>query len=261
MEIPYRDLTMTDGSFTRIEYYHEENIEQPTAYQTFLRRMGFIHQEYATWATIINDSITFMELSARKLQEKTLNPMVKFAKGTDTRQWFAGSTDDLEEMLAMRFGQLPMNVLCLAHVDERKNEISGEIFRGPFVPGRLGKRGLMGAAYQEFYHAYRVPDMERAGKYIWQLQTTPRQGYAATTQLDAPDPCWPSYEALWANYWKKTRVPIHCTCYGEFGMGKSTFAATWPGPRLVLCWDPHGKDMPYRKRAISDSGLKVYSIG
>ena len=154
--------------------------------------------EYANWKTVVNDSATFMELCARKLEEKVLNPMVKFAKGTDTRQWFSGSTDSLEEMLVYRFASLPMNVVTVCHVDERKNEISGEILRGMSAPGRLSKRGLLSAAYQEQYHLYTVRDEN--GKRHHQLQSNNRDGWVATSQIEVPDPCYPSYESLWANW-------------------------------------------------------------
>ena len=31
-------------------------------------------------------------------------------------------------------------------------------------------------------------------------------------------------------------------------VGKSTMAATFPKPMLVHCFDPFGKDLPYRKK-------------
>ena len=174
---------------TRIEYYHDENSELPEAMQLFRYRMAIFQAEYANWATVVTDSLTFMELSARKLEEKVMNPMEKFAKGTDTRQWFAGSTDSLEEMIVWRFASLPMNVLTLCHIDERKNEVSGEILRGPSAPGRLSKRGLLMAAYQEQYHLYTVRNEQ--GGLIHQMQTQNRDGWVATTQIGAPDPCYP----------------------------------------------------------------------
>jgi len=37
--------------------------------------------------------------------------------------------------------------------------------------------------------------------------------------------------------------------YGDTGTGKSTFAASFPKPLLVFCFDPAGKDIPYWKKA------------
>lgn len=40
----------------------------------------------------------------------------------------------------------------------------------------------------------------------------------------------------------------HFLVYGEPGSGKSTFAATFPTPILVCCFDAYGKDSPYLRR-------------
>ena len=56
------------------------------------------------------------------------------------------------------------------------------------------------------------------------------------------------------------RKNIHAIAYGDSGVGKSTFAATFPKPMLVFCWDPYGKDLPYQKGAQSVSDLLTYEI-
>ena len=114
--VKYRDVQAPDG-LVRIEYYHDEDIENPSAINTLRYRLAMLHQEYATWQTIVTDSITFMELAARKWEEKVMNPMTKFAKGTDTRQWFAGSTDTIEELIIMRYASLPMNCVICCHLE------------------------------------------------------------------------------------------------------------------------------------------------
>ena len=42
--------------------------------------------------------------------------------------------------------------------------------------------------------------------------------------------------------------PIHVLVYGEPGAGKSTFAATFPNPKIVMMFDPMGKETPYLKK-------------
>ena len=54
--------------------------------------------------------------------------------------------------------------------------------------------------------------------------------------------------------------PIHCLVYGDPGSKKSTFAATFPTPGIVISCDPHGKDQPYWRRGIP-SALKLASLG
>ncbi len=231
----------------RMEYYHDVDPANPTAYERFLYRMAMFDKEAHQWPVVVVESGTFMELAARKREEKVINPMEKFGKGTDTRQWFSGSTDALEEMLIMRLGSLPMNVIVVTHIDERRNEISGEILRGPFAPGRLSKRGLLCAAYQEQYHTFAGRGED--GKRFYALQTVNDGMWAATTQIEAPDPCFPTYDAIFQNRPDMKGKPIHVLVYGDTGTGKSTFASTFRacGNMLVWCFDPYGKDLPYHK--------------
>lgn len=245
-KVPYRDMQHADG-LVRIEYYHNDSIEKPDVFTPYRYRMGMLSNEYEWWKTLVTDSVTFMELSARKMEEKILNPMTKFARGTDTRQWFAGGTDSLEEMLVMRMASIPFNVVVICHINERKNEVSGEILRGPFAPGRLATRGLLNAAYQEQYHLETMRNSE-TGELVRLCQTGNRDGWVACSQIGAPDPCYPHYESLWEGREGGERPPIHALLYGDSGVGKSTMAATFPKPMLVHCFDPFGKDLPYRKK-------------
>lgn len=62
------------------------------------------------------------------------------------------------------------------------------------------------------------------------------------------------------------RQPIHVLLMGESGVGKDTFAATFPGPRLVWHLDGYGQDMPYIDnmilgRAQSVSDFSSYQMG
>ncbi len=199
----------TGETIIQLEYYHNEfgdpqviemggavrgrigYKEQPDAYWRFLHRMAGLHQEYDTWRTVVADSTTFMELAARKWDQYVMNPTTK-----EPRQWWASSTDSLEEMLMIRFGGLPMNVVVLSHIDEGKDEVHGFFVRNPALPGRLRKN--LAAAYGEFYRAY-VDDDGSGGK-DYLLQTAQTKMWNASTQIDAPDPCLQHYQQLWANH-------------------------------------------------------------
>ncbi|RLI53210.1 MAG: hypothetical protein DRP09_16255 [Candidatus Thorarchaeota archaeon] len=181
------------GGITRLEYYHDHDPYNPSAYSFFLQRMGLFDQEKDYWRTVVLDSITFMELTARKYHQYALNPTAK-----DGRQWYAGSKELLEEMLMMRFAGLKLNVVTLAHVDESKDELHGEIVRNPAAPGKLSKR--LGAAYGEHYRLYTVRGDMGEIKYV--MQTTNDGLYAAQTQIKAPNPCYPHYDSIWENYEK-----------------------------------------------------------
>lgn len=251
-QIPYRHIVRTDG-YIQIEYYRDDDVDQPSAYQMFRDRMAILQHEYGKWATIVADSVTYMELIARKREEKILNPVpigktkqtLRKGDGVHPMQWFGGSTDALEEMLCQRFAWLPMNTVIVCHINEKRNEVSGEILRMPFAPGRLSDRKLLNSAFQEQYYMY-TGRAQETNERQHMLKTVNDGQWAATSQIMAPDPCFPHYESLWEN-WPMERMPISVMVYGDFGVGKSQFAATFPKPMLVFMFDGKGKDLPYWK--------------
>lgn len=180
----------TGNLLIRIERYHDIDPTQPTAYPRFLARLAHLNADLNAFQTIVLDSITFMELAARKMHQYKLNPNSK-----EPRQWFAGSTDTLEEVLLIRFGALPCNVVVTAHMDEEKDEVHGTYIRNPSAPGRLRKRGSAG--YSELYRAY-VRRTEAGGReYMWQTRSDAL--YNAASQVNAPDPCPATYKAIWTS--------------------------------------------------------------
>ena len=175
----------------RIEHYVDPEPEQPEAYTRFRNRMRGFQHEYAEWKTAVVDSVTFMELAARKFSQYVTKKTSK-----EPRQWFADSTDAIEEMLMMRFGSLPMNVVVCAHMSEEKDELHGTFVRNPSAPGRMSKR--MPAGYSELYRCY--VGREANGEDFYALQTRGNTMYNSSSQVDAPDPCVPNYAALWENW-------------------------------------------------------------
>lgn len=242
--IDYRMITHPDGDI-RIEYFHSHSVKRPDAYAKFMMRMSMLQGEYGTWKTVVGDSLTLIELAARKQEEMVLNPNAK-----DPRRWFAGSTSALETMFIDRWAGLPMNVVLTAHVDKEAVLIDNEQVRNANARGRLGNQGLINAAYQEQYFTHTVKDAN--GARIHQLMTVNDGYHQVSSQIDAPNPCYPHYESIWANWdaTGKKRMNPHCLVYGDTGTGKSTFAATWPKPMLVLFFDPMGKDIPYWKHWV-----------
>lgn len=178
----------TGQPIIQIEYYLDADPTQPEAYQRFLSRMSVLHHEYDKWATVVLDSSTFAEIAARKWHQYKLNPSAK-----DPRQWYGGSTELLEEMLMIRFGSLPMNVVTVCHIDEDKDELHGFFVRNPMAPGKLKKK--LPSAYGEFYRAYVTTDEKGDRVFVW--QTRADKLFNAGSQIGAPDPCAPTYQALW----------------------------------------------------------------
>lgn len=228
----------------QIEHYQEEDAQNPTGYLRFLNRWARFKQdsEAANWSSVVLDSVTSMDISARKLHQYVLNPASK-----DPRQWYGGSKESLEEMLYINFGALRTNVAVIAHVDEDKDEVSGEFVRNPAAPGKLTKR--LPAGYAELYHSF----CRRNGtnrEYV--IRTASDGKFGAQTQLVLPELIVMPKGAGWNVVYEADPAAAdtyqHVLWYGDYGTGKSTAVSFGPLPMLVFMFDPVGKDTPYRRR-------------
>lgn len=184
-----KDAELGDHPIIRLEYFHNLDPEQPIAYRQFLERIAHA-TDLDAYKTIVVDSVTFMNLAKFHEAKYKTN---KHAK--DPRQWYAAAKEGLEEMLMVRFAGLMQNVVVLAHVNEDKDEVHGNFVYNPAVPGKLSK-GLP-AGYAEFYRAFVKTEQ---GKNEYLLQTQKNAQFNAATQIPAPNPCAPSYKALWEEY-------------------------------------------------------------
>lgn len=174
-----------------IEYFNDLD---PTGakggWHHFIRRRDeyLATREWEQDATLVVDSITFMELAARKYDQYVTNKTSK-----DPRKWFAASTDAIEETLMMKLMGVPRNVVSIAHVDQERDDVHGLMLMNPSAPGRLKKR--IPAAYSEFYRAFVARDEQ--GQPMYLLQTTADNRYNASSQIKAPNPSWQHYASLW----------------------------------------------------------------
>lgn len=236
--MPYRDITDAQGNLLiRIDYYIDANPYQPDAMKRYKERVIPLHNEIAEgrWQTVVNDSASFFEIRARKYDECVTNPNVK-----DPRLWYGASARASEEAMYYHPANWPCNFLLLCHTSHERDERNSTYLRQPMLRGQ-DLRGKIGGAYQEMYRLHIV--LDPVGKYVRVLQTDLDLVWNAYSMIDAPNPCWPDYSQLWNGQTPYTS--LHVLLYGDYGSGKSTFAATWPKPMLVLCFDPPGKDLPY----------------
>jgi hypothetical protein len=181
----------TGAVLSRIEYYADPDPSQPTAYQKFVDRVPSLSSEAAGWGTIILDSLTFLQNAFLRYDEKVLNKQYK-----EPRLYYADLRRELVSQLLARFVWLKTNVVVIAHVSDRKDEFGEGLLRGANAVGQL--IGELPAGYGETYRAY-----VKAGtgkERMFALQTQADNIWYAASQINAPDGCEPTYEALWSNY-------------------------------------------------------------
>jgi len=221
-----------DGSLVcRVESFQEWDWEKPTAQKRFIKRVNGLKLEMDKWASIIVDSATFMDQIFRRHHATIIGDEYR-ARG--------GSTLDMEQFFFFRSLGWPCNFVAIFHVDHDKDKDEGGVIRyKPRAPGKLP--GDLPSAFGEMYHQEVVEGKD--GSRIYQLQTRPHGLYSASTQIQAPNPCAPNFNAMWAG--TGMEGTMHLLLYGLSGSGKSTTAATFPTPILVLLFDAWDKAMPY----------------
>ena len=242
----YRErLDRAGATDIRLEYFLESDPERAYMWIAYTKRLNeLLSGGFADYATYVVDSVTYMEMTCR-MYGKILNPPPKF----DQRHWGGYRTDQMEQVLCMSLAAMPINIIVLCHCGEERDELNGSFVRTLYAPARLGEKRGLGAGYAEIYHM--MIGRDEHGQLQYSAQTQTDQMWAAATQIDAPNPSWPTYDSLWVNWEAKNkgraRPTLHWVLYGDFGSGKSTMAATFPKPMLVHMFDPFGKDMPYLK--------------
>ena len=246
-----------DDLAVRLEYYHDANPKKPSAWHNFEENWAERDPIEEGYATVVLDSMTSAQL--HKFHDAKFRTM-RTAK--DPRKWYGDMTESLEQMVMGRFSALHCNVVVVAHMSREKDDRAGSMVYWPSAPGRLGpKGGGLPSAFAETYRAY-VRTKSQDNEYLLQTETSSK--HIACTQIQAPNPCEPEYEALWENWKGKERPPIHLLVYGNAGAKKSMLAATFPQPILVVMCDAIGKDGPYLRagnpqKMKMNSGLGIYT--
>lgn len=216
-DIPVWLLKDKDGGILiRIEFYADGE-EMPRAMHRFRRSMAELDTAKLTklQGTLVIDSFSQMSIAARQEQKYNVNPMTaeEGSKGSGAEaeqkgmRWGAGATEALETWVASRLPTFHFNVVLIAHHTEASGSIelkgvrkdnrmehADEMVRGVAAPGRLGKSYGLFRGYEEVYHFF----LNSEGRV--RMQTEISEEWAAKTQIRPPNPCKPTYKALWSRY-------------------------------------------------------------
>lgn len=188
---PYREVWYPerDEVMVRIEYYQDPIIESPEAYSRFIDRLSHAQKELHLYRGFVLDSVTSTSLLGRKWSQYELQDTAK-----DPRKWYAEATDLLEEVLMAQLPAMPCHVGVACHIARTKVEAEGTMVRTPLAPGRLA--AAMASQWPEMYRIY--VDHDKGGNKRRYLQTDSDEKWQAGTQMGLPDPCKPTFKAIWA---------------------------------------------------------------
>jgi hypothetical protein len=175
----------------QVEYYLDDDPEDPIGSARFKARLAGLHHHYADWRTFVIDHISGLTRTFNYYEQFRKNPTAK-----DPRQWVGETTSQIERYIATRLANLRThNVVVLAHIDETKDEMNGHMIRTIKAPGRM-RKGLADA-YSEFYHGYVTRDASGRREYWLQTQSDAMWMAASRLRPIPPDPCPAHYQALW----------------------------------------------------------------
>lgn len=192
----YRSVMNKDGKeIIRVNFFHDLRLlkakPKVTAYSLFLKAMDRMYEEVDQWSTIVIDSVTYLDLCARNYEQFVTNPSAR-----EPRQWRAGAADAIERVVMCGLAYVAeCNVVVIAHTGNKEVQVHMDTVHTLAAPGRLQKN--MPTGYGELYHAVIVKDEDDDENFIHQLQTKPTDEFFAGSLIQAPNPCEPTYKALW----------------------------------------------------------------
>jgi hypothetical protein len=196
-----------DKLIIRVEYWGEPNPFKPTSYPRFVTRTAHLESEIeqSGWRTVILDTSTYFELSARSYSEHGINSAVK-----DGRQHYAFSTHACEQHIMQRWPNLLLcNSLVLCHIDDQKDEAAdgeGVVTRKMVaLPGKLPNK--LPGGYGEVWRVY-YAGKDKEGKPVHLVQTQARTGdsHDCKSLMGFKDGSIPHYTALWDSLEQKANA-------------------------------------------------------
>jgi len=180
----------------RVEYYADPDPDNPTAISLFEKRMVGFEKECRNWASVGMDSMTYFQ-RASLLKWKKLNPLESVKQQTNI-SWYGGVAEDAGAAVMSRAAWWRTNVGVICHIDEAKDDLADfGVVRSVALAGKLSKRAPAG--FGEVYRM-RVVVSGKGEQYKRELQTQADTQWVANSLVaKAPNPCAPSYEALWGS--------------------------------------------------------------
>lgn len=198
----YQDVMSkkTGEQIIRIEYWGEHDPFNPTAYPRWMKRTANLEKEIVKegYKTVILDTLTFFEYSARAYSEHNINKEVK-----DGRQHYGFSAHACEQYVAMRWPNMILcNTIVCCHVADEKTDDDTEglsvVKKMVAAPGQVPNK--LPGAYGEVWRPYYAgKDAQGNAVYLLQTAQRPTNGFECKSLLRVADGITPHYDAIIAD--------------------------------------------------------------
>lgn len=231
----------------KIEYFFDIDPECPSAFERF--RESILQRDHSQFKTVILDSFT-SGLRAARWSEQFIH--LAGAKGHAQMKWWGESGDKLERAIAGPFKHMTTNVVIIGHIGTKPDNLRGTLVYGLEASGRLS-HGLP----RDFGEVYVADiDEDTEGNEFYSIQTAKSNKLMAKSHLGLPSPLVIPYGTGYETLIKECQkpqlivdnhlsIPLKVLIYGDSGSGKSVFAASFPQPIMVYCFDGYDNAIPY----------------
>lgn len=172
----------------------------PCAYERFQSSMiQHMNDDWKGFKSVVLDSYTFCELACVRLQKYKINPAPGGIEDSkhNQMQWAGQARHILQLDIMTTFPYLPCHGCVIAHVDDQRHDEQEKKLWGVAAIGRLVS--LLPCAFGEVYFMYRKVNDKTQQLESWLLTETDGS-YISQSHINAPNPCKPTWEALWTNY-------------------------------------------------------------
>ena len=193
-----------------IEYFNDSNpraigvSQNPCAYERFQTSLVSHMDEGWTiqgskkmYQSVVLDSFTFCERACLGMIEFKINPAPGGMQDSkhNAMQWAGQASSILMTDIIGVWPWIPCHSLVLAHVnDKRFDEQAKQLYGVSAIGTKLPV--AMPGAFAEVYLMYKEFN-EKKKQYEYWLMTESDGAYMAQTHIGAPNPCEPTWKALW----------------------------------------------------------------
>ena len=185
------EILITLGYFFDLNPTRAEFRQQISAYERFQEYL--VYTKYEDYATIVLDSLSGFRDAVVRLNQFKLNPSSKSGQQAHGLQWYGAAAQAIRNEVMATLCYVMTNVVVVAHVSKQKDDMRGYYVYGFGAPGQLSTD--LAQTFSEVYYVYTKRGGD--GRHQVFFQTEASEEYLAQTHIHAPNPCAPTYEALW----------------------------------------------------------------
>ncbi len=190
-----------------IEYYYDMIPQELgrhgaplSAYERFQASLREI--DWGKYSAVCLDSLTGFRDAVLKVQQFKLNKESGSGKAAHGMQWYGAAGLAIQNDVMSTIAFAPCHAFVPAHVDTKKDDARGFLIYAVCAPGQLSSG--VARAFSEVYYMHVIPGDRGSKRRVLQtengLDGTGKGEYIALSEMEAPNFCEPTWEAVTRNF-------------------------------------------------------------